>query len=409
MRTIALLLTTCLLFLNTSCKKDTLEPETEAPPIVLTEKQQSVVDASNYFGFNMLREMNTEVGDSNFCISPLSISAALGMTWTGAKGNTADEMAEMLGFADMNTQEIKEVYKVLLNYLISSDPKAVLEIANSIWYRQGFSVIPSFLQDNQNYFNAEVNAADFSLPATVDLINNWVSDNTHGKIKSIVSQIDPATVMFLINATYFKGDWTYRFEEENTHTSDFNLASGSSVQVDMMKQEADLETLSNNLVQGVRLPYGNGRFYMLALLPANGNSIKDVLDQLDESTWQEWMGEFTQTNSLDLYLPKFKFKFKKPLRDMLLTLGMEDAFSPGIADFTGINAQGDLYVSEVQHKTFIDVNEKGTEAAAVTSVVINVTSVGPYLSFNQPFLFFIVEKHTGFVIFSGKVAEPEYS
>lgn len=395
------------LFSLTGCKKDHIEPET-TPPIVLNAKQAAVVKASNQFGFQMLNELNTHTGDSNLCLSPLSISAALGMTWNGAAGNTALEMQNTLGFAQLTSQEINESYQVLLQYLLSSDPKSVLEIANSIWHRQDFYVVPDFIQRNQQYFGADVMPADFNDPATVDQINNWVSTHTHGKIQQIIDIIDPMTVMYLINATYFKGEWTYRFDEKNTFTGDFTLPNGSSIQVDMMKQKADMETLSTQLVRGVRMPYGNGRFQMVAVMPVQGKTLQDVVDQLDDKRWDGWMSSFEKTEGLDLYFPKFKFEYEESLLEMLHTLGIQDALVPGIANFSGINPSMDLYISDVKHKTFIDVNEKGTEAAAVTAVEIGYTSVGPMISFNQPFLFFITEKHTGFVIFSGKVVHPTY-
>ena len=395
------------LFSLTGCKKDHIEPET-TPPIVLTAKQAAVVKASNHFGFQMLKELNAHTGDSNLCLSPLSISAALGMTWNGAAGNTALEMQNTLGFSQLTPQEINEAYQVLLQYLLSSDPKSVLEIANSIWHRQDFYVVPDFIQRNQQYFGADVMPADFNDPATVTQINNWVSNHTHGKIQEIIQFIDPMTVMYLINATYFKGEWTYRFDEKNTFTGDFTLPNGGSVQVDMMKQKADMETLSSPLVNGVRMPYGNGRYQMIALMPAQGKTLQNVIDQLDDKMWEGWMSSFEKTEGLDLYFPKFKFEYEESLLEMLHTLGIQDALTPGIADFSGINPSMDLYISDVKHKTFIDVNEKGTEAAAVTAVEIGYTSVGPMLNFNQPFLFFIAEKHSGFVIFSGKVVHPDY-
>ncbi|HRY98312.1 MAG TPA: serpin family protein [Bacteroidales bacterium] len=396
-----------LLPLAPGCSRDDDAPET-VPPIVLTEKQQAVVNAGNAFGFNMLRSVDQAFPGENYMISPLSISAALGMTWNGALGQTAQQMQDVLGFQGLSAQEVNESYQKLLGYLLSSDPKVSLEIANSIWYRDGFQVLPSFIAVNQTYFNAEVIAANFGDPATVGQINAWVSGKTHGKITSIVDNIPELTMMYLINATYFKGDWTYRFREADTYTADFHLADGTVKGADMMNMKCDLEVLNSALVDGIRLPYGDGRYAMIALLPAQGVELNDVVTALEPSLWDQWLGGFAPVNAMEVHLPKFKFEKEMKLNDHLIGLGMPLAFVPGAADFGGINPQEELYIDEVKHKVYIDVNEKGTEAAAVTSVSIGVTSAGPYLMFNRPFLFFIVEKHTGYVLFAGKVAEPNY-
>jgi serpin B len=406
MRTLASILLG-LSFLLFACGKDTAEPDI-VPPIQLTPKQKAVVNASNYFGFNMLRTVDQALVNENYMISPLSISAALGMTWNGAQGQTAQEMQQVLGFAGLSAQDVNEAYQKMLNYLISSDPKVTLEIANSIWHNQDFSVLPSFVAANQTYFNADVIAANFGDPATVGQINQWVSTNTHGKITSIIDNIPALTVMYLINATYFKGDWTYRFKETDTYTAQFFPEGGAPVNVDMMKTQADLDAFSDANMQGIRMPYGDGRYYLMAVMPSPGLALSDLIVQLDTNLWQQWLQMFAKYNGLELHFPKFKFEKELRLNDHLAQMGMPQAFSPGVANFAGINPMHELYIDEVKHKTYIDVNEKGTEAAAVTSVSINVTSVGSAMMFNRPFLFFIVEKHTGYVVFAGKVEEPVY-
>jgi serpin B len=287
-----------------------------------------------------------------------------------------------------------------------ADPVVTMEIANSIWHHQNFSIIPAFLQENQQNFNAGVFPADFQNPATVDLINDWVSTATHGKITSIVNQIPPEVVMYLINALYFQGDWTYAFDPVKTETAVFSAPS-MDIGVEMMYQRSRMDVLENSLVRAVRLPYGQGRYGFIALLPAEGKSMNEVLLGLNQADWSEWMNQFVALDDFQLYLPKFRLSWEKKLNELLATLGMGIAFDPSLADFGGINPNIPLYISEVKHKTYMDVNEEGTEAAAVTSVGIGYGSVS-MLRFDEPFLFFIVEKYTGLVVFSGLISHPEY-
>lgn len=401
----AFLLAALLLTLS-SCQKDQVagpEPDTFIP----TTKQRAVVQASNEFGFNLLRKTIESTGDSNFCISPMSISTALGMTWCGAAGNTADQMEDILGYGGMSSDDIKKAYQGLLNYLLSAEPKARLEYANSIWYEQNFYVEPSFIQDNQQYFSAGIYPADFTAPQTVGLINQWVSNATHGKITEIIQSIPPQTVMYLINALYFKGEWTTSFDASKTHQAIFQSPSGN-ISVEMMEKQDKINVLRNEHFEAVKLPYGSGRFSFIAMMPKNGKSIPELADELENYNWNEWIQDFSPQDDFLLYFPRFKLAFEKNLNDMLIEMGMEDAFSPGLADFSGINATTQLFINGVKHKTYIDVNEEGTEAAAVTSISLGF-GMPDMLAFNREFLYFIVEEETGFILFSGRVSEPEYS
>lgn len=375
-------------------------------PVSLNSKQQQVVAAGNDFGFNALRTLVAESPDSNLLISPFSISAALAMTLNGAEGATEDAMRNVLGFQGLSPDEVNATFRKLLDYLPVADPVVTMEIANSIWHHQNFSITPAFLQENQQNFNAGVFPADFQNPATVDLINDWVSTATHGKITSIVDQIPPEVVMYLINALYFQGDWTYAFDPVKTETAVFSAPS-MDIGVEMMYQRSRMDVLENSLVRAVRLPYGQGRYGFIALLPAEGKSMNEVLLGLNQTDWSEWMNQFVALDDFQLYLPKFRLSWEKKLNELLAALGMGIAFDPSLADFGGINPNIPLYISEVKHKTYMDVNEEGTEAAAVTSVGIGYGSVS-MLRFDEPFLFFIVEKYTGLVVFSGLISHPEY-
>lgn len=406
LKTSLVLMMTAAAFLLGSCEKDQVNIN-EGPSFTPTAKQKAVVQASNYFGFNMLRKSIEHGGDSNICISPMSISTALGMTWCGADGSTATQMENTLGFQGMSQNDIKEAYKGLIKYLLEADPAVKLEIANSIWHRDDFFVEPNFIQDNQYYFSSAIYPVDFTAPQTVHQINQWVSDATHGKIDEIIDVIPPDIVMYLINALYFKADWTTSFDASKTHTAIFQSPQGN-INVDMMEKQDKIMVLQNQHCNAVKLPYGDGRFSFVAMLPADGKNMDELVSNLDQQNWSDWMQNFNEHEDFLLYLPKFKLEFEKNLNNMLVDLGMEDAFSPTLADFSNINPNAQLFISEVKHKTYIDVNEKGTEAAAVTSVAVGFGSVDMMI-FNREFLFFIIEENTGFVMFSGRINQPEYN
>jgi serpin B len=239
-----------------------------------------------------------------------------------------------------------------------------------------------------------------------------VADKTNDKTTSILEEIDPMAIMFLINAVYFNGTWKYEFEEQYTTTETFYLSNGTTTEVDMMKQRATFNYFSNELFEAVDLQYGGGNFSMVVLLPKDGFGPDDIVNELNENDWSIWMDNFSEMD-IQLSIPKFKLEYEKELNQALIDLGMGVAFDPVNADFSKINPNEQLYIDFVKHKTFIDVNEEGTEAAAVTIVGINLTSVGdeetPYFfNVNKPFVFAIKERDTRSIIFMGKVMVPEY-
>ncbi|HOW30009.1 MAG TPA: serpin family protein [Bacteroidales bacterium] len=394
-----------------SCKKE----ETKAGDIKnvpLTTKQQQLVDQSNAFGFNLFRKAAEISGTGkNMMLSPLSISMALGMTRNGAANATLDSMTTTLGFNGLTDQEINESYKYILETFSTLDPKVDLSIANSIWSRNTFSVIEAFKATNQTYFNASVTPLDFNDPSSVTTINNWVSDNTNDLIPKIVDQIGPDMVMYLINAVYFKGQWRYQFEKEKTAPKTFYLADNSQVQVESMLQRANLQYFKGSVFQAVELPYNQGNYNMNILLPDAGTSLADVIALLTQENWQSWKQGFVETD-VQLQIPKFKYEYEeKNMIPILAGLGMGIAFAPDFADFTRINSEGGLYISEVKQKTYIETNEEGTEAAAVTSVGVAVTTIGidpQPVSFiaDHPFVYLITEKSTGTILFIGTVMNP---
>lgn len=397
--------TICIMSIN--CSDSSTNPNAD---IVrnLTTAEVKLTESDNKFGLKLFGKIVETEQDKNIFISPLSVSMALGMIYNGADSTTLEAMHETLEYGDLTIQEVNESYRSLIELLTELDPKVIFDIANSIWYREGFPVENDFLTTNQDYFDAVVRALDFSSDDAADIINAWVNENTNGKIEKIVDKpIDPLTVMFLINAIYFKGTWTYEFDEENTTDDIFYLPDGSEKGCKMMSHQCDHNYFENEQFQAIDLPYGDAGFSMTILLPKPEVSTDSLIAQMNNDTWNSWLGSFSE-QEVNLFLPKFKLEYEISLNDILSALGMSIAFEPGRADFTKINSDGNLYISEVKHKTFIDVNEEGTEAAAVTSVEIGRTSIGSGITMhiNRPFVFAIRENHSGTILFIGKIVEP---
>jgi serpin B len=336
------------------------------------------------------------------------------MTLNGANGQTQSDMEKTLGFEGLSSEQINQTYKDLIQNLLQLDEKVIFEIANSIWYRNTFQVEQDFLDININYFDSEVIRADFNNPQTVNDINQWCSDKTHEKITEIINQIDPMTIMYLINALYFKGSWTYEFNPEDTEVAPFYLKDGTETSCQMMSYRMEHPYFANDDFQAIDLAYGDGDFSMLIILPEYGKSIDNIMTMMTAENWQVWLSSFKK-DSVDLYLPKFKIEYKNTLKDELTSLGMGIAFSPDEADFTKIMKKdqvymGNLYISDVLHKTYVEVNEEGTEAAAVTAVIVGITSIDPnmpkIMKIERPFILVIYEHQYNTILFMGKIMRP---
>ncbi|MEW6652254.1 MAG: serpin family protein [Bacteroidota bacterium] len=389
-----------------SCVDKVSDPIAE-PPRELTVMEKQLVGSSDNFSFKLFKTVyNTEPG-KNLFISPLSVSMALGMTMNGADGTTYEAMKSALALNAFTRQQANETYQSLMGLLGSIDSKVTMNIANSIWYDKNFSFQTDFIETNKKYFNAVVNAMNFQDPATIDVINKWVKAATKDKIEKIVEQISPQTIMFLINAIYFKGSWKYQFEKSKTYDDYFTTHEGKQVSVKMMQQENDFSTYTNSLFTAVNLPYSSGSYSMMLFLPNNNKKLKDVADFLTKENFDTISKNFSVSKK-NLFLPRFKLEYKIKLNDALIALGMGEAFDPSKANFKKLyNGFGNAYISEVLHKTYVDVNEEGTEAAAVTSVEIGVTSIlDNNIKFNKPFLFLIREKNSGSILFIGTVNNP---
>ena len=392
-----------------SCTRDFSTVPTAQPAREFTPVEKSLVQSSNTFGFRLFQQVNREEGGRNLFISPLSVSMALGMTLNGAAGGTEADMRRTLGFGDMNQADINASYKSILDLLPGLDPKTLIEIANSIWYRLGFPVLPEFVDVSKACFYAEVRGLDFSSPEAPGVINGWIEDRTHGKITRMIEEIDPATVMFLINAVYFKGMWKTEFNPKSTSDDVFNGPQGGAIPCKMMRQKAVLGYYETDAFQAADLPYGNGRYAMTVLLPKSGQSVEALAASLDPASWSAVNNGLSE-REITLHLPKFKLEYEIKLNDALSEMGMAVAFQGGLADFSRIAAGRDLYIDSVKHKSFVEVDEKGTEAAAVTIVEIRETSAGPgdeiFMRVDRPFLVVIREKSSDALLFMGKITAP---
>ena len=379
----------------------------------LTDTDKAIINADNTFGFKLFQKVVTDTSGTNIFISPLSVSMALGMTLNGANGTTFNAMQTTLEFGELTNEEINQSYCNIIDILLDIDNKVQFQIANSIWCRDGFPIEESFISVNQDYFNAEVSNLNFESSEAADIINAWVTEKTANKIDEIVKNpINPLTIMFLINAIYFNGSWTYEFNEDDTETAPFYLAGGSQIDCQMMSHKNEHLYFSNSSFQACDLPYGNESFRMMIILPTADTDIDSLIQQLDATVWNNWMGQFVKTE-INLYLPKFKLEYGQSLNKTLSNLGMSIAFDPYNANFTRINPDYQMYISNVKHKTYIDVNEEGTEAAAVTSVEITLTAFPgdgiPTMRINRPFIFAIHEIQSGSILFMGKIIKPEYT
>lgn len=361
----------------------------------------SVASANTRFGFKLLHDLQERDPGGNIFISPLSISIALTMTYNGAVGETERAMAEVLEIDALDLSTINHSNRTLRNSLENPDPKVEISIANSIWYRQGIVFNPTFLERNRSFFGAEVAALDFSSPQATGTINEWVDTNTNGKIEKIVDRINPQTLLFLINAIYFKGNWQDEFDPSRTRQGIFYLTDGSEKQVQMMRREGVYPYLRGENFEATSLPYGDARMSMYIFLPDRNSNLNTFLRDLNEQNWDGWISQF-QNRRHEMVLPRFKLEYEVRLNEVLEALGMGIAFGGG-ADFSGMGPN--LFISEVRHKTFVEVNEEGTEAAAVTAVV-GVKSLPPAFRVDRPFFFAIYDADTETILFMGTVTEP---
>lgn len=381
------------------------EPTTNEP----TNNQSVGITATGDFEIDLFREsfvVSQGNGGFNTVISPLSIKIAMAMVTEGAKEETLTELREVLEL-DENS---KTYYQNLIDD-ISEQDDITLAIANSLWSREGLEFKQDFVDLLRDYYYAEATSLDFNDSSSVDTINRWVKDNTNGKIDKILEEIDPLEIMYLINAIYFNADWTEQFNEDYTQEKDFTLTDGSIIQTDLMSMDSDFLYQENDDFQAVELPYGeNGRYVMRVYLPNEGKEIDKFVSDMTREKMDKWKEGFSLMEGY-LELPKFKIEYSSSLEDVLKNLGIRKAFDTGSANFKGI-IDKNVYISKVVHKTYIDVSEKGTEAAAVTTIGMSLTAMPtePEETFemivDRPFFFTINDTKNDEILFMGTILNP---
>jgi serpin B len=366
--------------------------------------------ANNAFAFDLLRQIATAQPAQNIFISPYSVSTVLQMLGNGAVGQTKTEMQAALKTSGLSEQELNDSAKAL-NQSLQSQTSVDLDLANAIWFEKALQLKPAFTATNQSSFQAQLASVNFETPEAADTINNWASQNTRGKINNVVSFPFPAkTLLVLANAIYFKGMWATPFDKKLTQERDFNLASGIVKQTPMMQQSQKFEYEEDKDFQAVRLPYSGKRLQMVLFLPATNSSPLKLLASFKNRNWNYEIQQAFSERRGTVTFPKFKLNYSILLNDPLQALGMKQAFIPGSADFSGVAADP-LFISQVLQKSYVDVNEEGTEAAAVTTVTVAgavmMRPIPPFqMLLDRPFLFIIVDHTTQTILFMGIINDP---
>lgn len=381
-------------------KKDATEPESYD----LEKIRDGFSEGSLEFAFNIFKELNEEDPQANVFISPLSISQVLAMAYNGAETGTKEAMEKVMGYSGLKRSDVNESFSNLNSYLGQIDKKIELETGNSIWIRNEYMVKNDFLETNQTNFRANVDILDFKDPSAADIINDWISKATKGKIDRMLEPPIPKdAVMYIVNAIYFKGEWSTRFDHELTYKDDFTALDGRVHKVYMMtRAENTIEYTKNDEFQAVRLPYGDGKVSMYIILPRKGININDFIDNMDTGKWNGIRKTVSENSDIVFAIPKFKLEYGiKNLNNCLTKLGMGEVFDDN-ADFSGIGEN--IRISNILHKALIEVNEAGSEAAAATIAEVDEAAYSEPDRFivDRPFMFIINDDVTGTILFMGK-------
>lgn len=397
-----------LMLLMLSCSKKEDGPVTDPVPIDLTEAQAIIIESGNEFAFDIFGKVLENAGPvQNLMISPLSISYALSMTLNGATGETRDAMQEALRINGIDQETLNKSYKALTSALLTIDKRVLISIANSVWTEDDFEVKKAFIDVLTSYYDAESKAFDIGDPSAPGLMNSWIEEKTNGLIKEMIDQLPDNTVMLLINAIYFKGQWKLQFDESKTVDEAFFKNGNSQVTVPMMKQKKDFNVFEGNGFKIAEFPYGQGNYVMDVILPDDKEGLSSTLALINNGDYELWVNQMAE-REIEVSFPRFKYGFKRTLKDILSDMGMGIAFTE-FADFSNISEQYDLLLNDVAHQTFIETNEEGTEAAAATVVTVGTESMPPppiEFRMDHPFLYIIRETSTNSILFMGRVSDP---
>lgn len=388
-----------------SCEKIGDEDLQDNPykKLSLTTRSSDFASKGNAFAFNYIDRVNDAV-EGDFFISPLSMQFLLGMVLNGAREQTADEICSVLGYGKGEIDAVNDYCLSMLKQLPDLDKRTKLTIANAIFVNKNYSLLNSYKTDVGKFYEAEVENLDFSKnSSSTKAINKWCSDHTKGLVPEIIDSVDPRILAYLLNAMYFKSQWKEKFPKGNTSKETFTDERGVKTTVQMMKNEKRFAYQDDDVIRAVCLPYGNGAYSMMVILPAEGKTLSDVTNYLEMSTWEDFQRRMVMCD-VDLKLPKFETKFEITLNDILSAMGMPSAFDPMKADFKAMSDAA-MCLSVVKQKAAIKVDEEGTEAAVVSMTGMAMAAYpGDYIVFHadRPFLYLITESSTGAILFAGK-------
>jgi serpin B len=393
------------IFIFAACEETAVAPENPPNLRTLSAAERQASNSSNDFAFNLFRNLPSDPADNSF-ISPLSVSMALGMLLNGTDGEVRQSILNTIDFNDFTAEEVNAGFHDLTDLLLSMDKKVNFGLANSVWYRKELTVNPNFASVIENYYDGKIMGLDFSNPTSKDVINSWVESKTNNRIKDLIKQINADHVMFLVNAIYFKGDWTHQFDKSKTKKAPFTTLSGATTQVDMMFSKG--VTMKYNITPDFQLldiPYGNGQFRFTILMPNEYGGITSLVETLNAETFNTVIDQ-SDSISVELELPKFKMNWRNDLKESLHLMGMKMTGYPLL--FEGSTPP--IEVGQVIHQSFLEVNEEGSEAAAATAIGMVVTcacpQTPPKITIDKPFLFMIREQHSGAILFMGQLTDP---
>ena len=392
-----------------SCKDDgevfNMLPETK--PIRLTEAQKQMRDNNNEFAWRLFQTVYEEQGDSSTVLSPISVTYLLGMLNAGAAGTTRDEITAVLGFGN-DAEALNEFCKKMIEGAPDVDPAATVKIANCIDVNSamGLSLLKQYVNDMKKFYNAQIDALDFTKSSTLDKINSWCKKNTDGMSPSILDEINPNAAMYLLNAIYFNADWAEKFDVNDTRNSSFTRVDGSVVTQPLMHRKAIALCCESDLCSMMCIPFGSGGYQMYVMLPAEGKTVNDLIREMTQQSLTDHLNAGNMTaHEIDILMPKFEIVSDIDLLEILKSMGITTAFTP-VADFSNMSS-ADLYVSKIRQRAKIEVNEDGAKASAVTIAEMSFTAAGPQeyqkseFHANRPFLYLIREESTRSIFFIG--------
>ncbi|WP_165445061.1 serpin family protein [Gracilibacillus phocaeensis] len=368
---------------------------------------EEIPEKVNQLGLEGLAQVDPNEAGNRF-LSPVSIWLAMNMAYHGTSGETKTEIEQAFGIENVNGEELSTANHTLLTNIGETEEEIELSLANSLWLNEAFTLQPGYQEQVEKQYLAQLEPI-----TTADAINNWVAEQTNDRIEQMIDQVDPSLAVLLLNAIYFQGPWTYPFNEELTEDSDFHLSDGDTKQTSFMRLSEDLAYFEDEEVQVVALPYGEEEtIQMQIFLPSEKLDFEDFQTRFDVEKWQAWTKEM-QTENGSVSLPSFEFEYETELNQAFQQMGIEQAFDPDHADFSemlDLTESNNAYISDTLHKTFISVDESGTEAAGATSVAIDVTSAPmeePFqMEINRPFVFTITDTERELILFAGSVEDP---